>query len=199
MKPTRVFLSVQPVGHKRPAGADPFTYRDTRPSRWRASWWTRGTSTEMYRGKIVATREEAIRLARAHLDRRNQTSGDPWIDTTDHPERFGYTHEPAAKKDPPSLAAAARAAGHEPETEDGGRAMMQAITMEHLQHAESVRQMKKFKPGDEIKYTNFTAGGSYEGTAIVSWDHGKRVEARTLGGEGLTLERAKDGSLRRFT
>ena len=29
--------------------------------------------------------------------------------------------------------------------------------------------------------------------------HGKSVEARTLGGEKLHLERAQDGSLRRFT
>ena len=152
----------------------------------------------MYRSKVVATREEAVQLARAWLARENKAEAS-YVDTTDHPERFGYTHEPTAKKEPPSLAAAARAAGHEPETEEGGRAMMQAITMEHLQHAESVRQMKKFKPGDEIKYTNFTIGGTHEGTAIVTWDHGKRVEARTLGGEQITLERAKDGSLRRFT
>lgn len=61
------------------------------------------------------------------------------------------------------------------------------------------QQHRYLKPGDEIKYTNFTIGGSYEGTAIVSWDHGKSVEARTLGGEKLRLERAADGSLRRFT
>ena len=61
------------------------------------------------------------------------------------------------------------------------------------------KQRKYLKPGDEIKYTNFTIGGSYEGTAIVTWDHGKSVEARTLGGERLRLERAADGSLRRFT
>lgn len=59
---------------------------------------------------------------------------------------------------------------------------------------------KYLRPGDEIKYTNFTVGGSYEGTAIVTWDHGKSgVEARTLGGEKIRLERAADGSLRRFT
>lgn len=103
MKPTRVFLSVQPVGHRKPAGADPFTYRDTRPSRWRASWWSRGTSTEMYRGKTVDTRDEAIRLARAHLERRNQTDSPAWIDTTDYPERYGYAHEPVEKKSPARL------------------------------------------------------------------------------------------------
>jgi hypothetical protein len=105
----------------------------------------------------------------------------------------------ALPPEPPSLAAAARAAGHEPETEEGGRAMMQAITPEHLHRAEAVRKMRTLKPGDEIKYTNYTVGGSYEGTAIVTWDHGKSVEARTLGGERLRLERAQDGSLRRFT
>ena len=61
------------------------------------------------------------------------------------------------------------------------------------------RQRATLRPGDEIKYTNFTIGGSHEGTAIVTWDHGKSVEARTLGGERIRLERAADGSLRRFT
>ena len=112
-KPTSVFLSVQPVGHRRPAGADPFTYRDPRPSRWRASWWTRGTSTELYRSKIVPSREEAIRLARQWLDRRNKEAAEPGrpadtrlIDTTDQPARYGYAHEPAApaeKKSPAQL------------------------------------------------------------------------------------------------
>ena len=61
------------------------------------------------------------------------------------------------------------------------------------------RQRATLRPGDEVKYTNFTIGGSYEGTAVVTWDHGKNVEARTLGGEKMRLERAADGSLRRFT
>jgi hypothetical protein len=104
LKPTRVFLSVQPVGRRRPAGADPFTYQDKRPSRWRASWWTRGTSTEMYRSKIVDTRDEAIRLALRWLERENKTRvGGPadtrLIDTTDQPERYGYSHaDPIEKK-----------------------------------------------------------------------------------------------------
>jgi len=98
MKPTRVFLSVHPVGHRKPKGADPFTYRDPRPSRWRASWWTRGTTTELYRGKIVATEEEAVRLARKWLERENKSrTGGPGdlqlIDTTDQPQRYGYSHE----------------------------------------------------------------------------------------------------------
>lgn len=58
----------------------------------------------------------------------------------------------------------------------------------------------QLRPGDEVKYTLFTIGGSREATAIVTWDHGKSgVEARSLGGERFRLERAADGSLRRFT
>lgn len=90
--PVRLFLSLQPVGHRRPAGADPFTYRDPRPSRWRASWWTRGTTTELYRSKIVPTKAEAVRLARKWLERENK-HGVRWIDTTDQPQRYGYAHE----------------------------------------------------------------------------------------------------------
>jgi hypothetical protein len=92
MKPTRVFLSVTSVAPRRPAGADPFTYRETRPLRYRASWWTRGTSTELYRSKTVATQEEAVRLARKFLDGQNK-DGERWIDTTDQPQRFGYAHD----------------------------------------------------------------------------------------------------------
>jgi len=59
---------------------------------------------------------------------------------------------------------------------------------------------RTLRPGDKVKYTNFTIGSSYEGTAIVTWDHGKSVEARTLyNDEKIRLERAADGSLRRFT
>jgi len=91
---TRVFLSVTPVGPRRPARADPFTYRETRPVRYRASWWTRGTTTEVYRSKLVDTQAEAVGLARKWLGRENKT-GVRWIDTTDHPERFGYALEPS--------------------------------------------------------------------------------------------------------
>jgi hypothetical protein len=61
------------------------------------------------------------------------------------------------------------------------------------------KSQRSLRPGAEIDYTNFTIGGSFKGTAIVTWDHGKSVEARTLDGERIRLERAQDGSLRRFT
>ena len=100
----------------------------------------------------------------------------------------------------PPLTTAALATGYQPETEEGGRTMMQAITPAHLRQAEAARKLRSLKPGDEIEYTNFTVGGSYKGKAVVTWDHGKSVEARTLpAGEKVRLERASDGSLRRFT
>lgn len=102
-KPTRVFLDLQPVGYRRPAGADPFTYQDKRPVRWRASWWARGPGGEIYRSKIVPTRDEAVRLARRWLEqnRKETPARSAWnlIDTTDQPERFGYSHgAPTEKK-----------------------------------------------------------------------------------------------------
>jgi hypothetical protein len=60
-------------------------------------------------------------------------------------------------------------------------------------------QKRCVPPGTEVDYTNFTVGGSFKGKAIVTWDHGKSVEARTLSGEPLRLKKASDGSLRRFT
>jgi len=62
------------------------------------------------------------------------------------------------------------------------------------------RQRPSLRPGDEVKYVNFTTGRSYEGKAVVTWDHGKSVEALTLpSNEKILLERAADGLLRRFT
>ena len=93
MKPTRVFLSVQPVRPPRSMGTRSLVLQA--PLRYRASWWT---STELYRSKTVTSHEEAVKLARKWLERRNQepVSGavdTQLIDTTDQPERFGYAHE----------------------------------------------------------------------------------------------------------
>jgi len=103
MKPTRVFLSVQPVQPSRAASAP-------RVARYRSSWWTRGTSTELYRSKIVDSQEEAVQLAQKWLARKNQDM--PLIDTTDQPERFGYSHEKksAAQLDAEIAAALTRGA-----------------------------------------------------------------------------------------
>jgi hypothetical protein len=94
---TRVFLNVQPVTPRRPANASPFTYQEKRLPRWRASWIARGTNTEFYSSKPVATPEDAVRLAKQWLQSENRTRilgpvDTRLIDTTDSPERFGYTH-----------------------------------------------------------------------------------------------------------
>lgn len=91
MKPTRVYLSVQPVYAPRSPGPRAAPH-------YRASWWTRGTSTELYKSKTVASQAEAVRLARRWFDRKNQEAvGRPLdtqlIDTTEQPERFGYSLE----------------------------------------------------------------------------------------------------------
>ena len=88
MKPSRVFLSVKTVPYRLPAGTDPFTYREKRPLRFRASWWTRGTGmSEPYRSKVVSSKEEAERLAHKWLAQQNKTTV-RWIDTTAQP----YSH-----------------------------------------------------------------------------------------------------------
>lgn len=101
----RLFLSVDTVSYRRPAGepADLF-YRETRPLRFRAVWVTRRTTSDLYKSKLCATQAEAVKLARAYLARLNKeqgpnfeaTYGHPptvYVDTTDQPERFGYSHQ----------------------------------------------------------------------------------------------------------
>ena len=94
MKPTRVYLSVQPVPPPRALGARSPVPREV--LHYRASWWTRGISTELYKSKTVISQAEAVRLARRWFDRRNQEAVDRPLDTqlivtTEQPERFGYS------------------------------------------------------------------------------------------------------------
>lgn len=103
--PTRVFLSVQPVPHRKPKGADPFVYREPRPLRYRASWWTRGTTTELYKSKVVASQEEAARLARKWLAQENRHE-ERLLDTTDQPERYGYVLKKSSRQLDDEIAAA---------------------------------------------------------------------------------------------
>lgn len=98
-----------------------------------------------------------------------------------------------------SLADRARARGFEPETEEGGRAMMQSITMDDVRRAEASRKLATLKPGDQVKYTTFTVGGQWEGVATVVWDYGRTgVDAIVAGGKRVRLERAPSGKLRRY-
>lgn len=112
MQPTRVYLSVQPL-NPRPTGGQAMIPRP--PLRYRASWWTRGTSTELYRSKAVASQEEAAQLAFRWFERQNKEStgrltGTRLLDTTDQPERFGYSHKTAAQLDAEIAAALTKGA-----------------------------------------------------------------------------------------
>jgi hypothetical protein len=84
-----VFLNVQPIKPPRPANADPFTYREKRKPRWRSSWIEHG-GVEIYRSREVTTPEVAVRLAKQWFEQERETR--QLVDTTDFPERFGYTH-----------------------------------------------------------------------------------------------------------
>lgn len=175
------------VGHS--GATRPIVLRNTAPRVWRTS----NEDLFMYLGHTwLGEKGERYRVEKwsaPHTDRTFtslQSALNAW--------------ERSKHEKPPSLTAAALAAGHEPETKKSKQTIIQAITPMHLQGAEVARKARTLQPGDEIKYTNFTVGGSFEGTAIVTWDHGKSVEARTLpAGEKIRLERAADGLLRRFT
>lgn len=57
---------------------------------------------------------------------------------------------------------------------------------------------RSLSPGEEVEYTHLTYGAPAKRTAIVGWDHGKRVEAREPNSRtGFTLERGQDGKLYR--
>jgi hypothetical protein len=106
--------------------------------------------------------------------------------------------EQSMKKSKP-IAERIRDRGIGPETEEGGRAMMQAITMEDIRRAEASRKMVTLKPGDQVTFTTFTVGGSRPEQGTVLWDYGRHgVSITTKSGEKVRLERAGDGSLRRF-
>jgi hypothetical protein len=91
IKTVRVFLTIKPV---RPRGSG-------KVSHFKASW-VRGTSTDLYTSKPCVTSEEAVKLARAWLTKRNapisrmegglvHDQSTQYIDTTNQPERFGYS------------------------------------------------------------------------------------------------------------
>jgi len=65
-----------------------------------AQWITRGIGSTMYESKRCATMEDAVKLARRWLERVNRPGpygeiATRYVDTTDQPERFGYSHEGA--------------------------------------------------------------------------------------------------------
>lgn len=84
-----------------------------------------------------------------------------------------------------TLAARAIAAGFEPETEEGGRAMMQSITMADIRAGKPVTS--RLAPGTLVTYTLQYIGGSTQENGVVSWDDGRgNVSIKTKhGGDGI--------------
>lgn len=99
-----MFLSLDTVRYAKPLRPSFFGVpaTETRPMRFRATWVVRGTGGEMYKSKVCSSEAEAVRLARAWLARMQRnvpnfeaTYGHPqtrYVDTTEQPERFGYSH-----------------------------------------------------------------------------------------------------------
>ena len=96
----KLFLSVQTVPHRNRDYKQGLEAHE-RPLRYRATWVVRGTGGDLYKSKMCATQEEAVKLARKHLERLNSPAGYPvhmvdtrtqYVDTTEQPERYGYSH-----------------------------------------------------------------------------------------------------------
>jgi len=92
-KLVQVFLSVRPVTYR---------HSSSGPPRYRAEWLIRSiTCPQLYKSKISSSKEDVIKLARAWLVRTNRpvmlmANGEGrtlYVDTTDQPERYGYSHE----------------------------------------------------------------------------------------------------------
>lgn len=98
----------------------------------------------------------------------------------------------AAGPPSPTLTARAIAAGFEPETEEGGRAMMQSITMDDIRAIKPVTS--RLSPGTPVTYTLQYIGGNTQESGVVSWDDGRgNVSIKTKhGGDGIM--RAKRNS-----
>lgn len=92
-----------------------------------------------------------------------------------------------------SLADRARAKGFEPETPEGGRAMMQSLTRSDINVKPRERGLE---PGTAVVVTIRLIGGIQTIKGIVAWDNGRgKVDvAITLGGQRRILHTEKDAS-----
>lgn len=98
----KLFLSVETVPYRTRDYQQGLMPSD-RPTRYRATWVSRGTQSDLYKSKLCSTKEEAVQLARKYLARLNAPVGPNfeavygtrtvYVDTTDQPERFGYSHD----------------------------------------------------------------------------------------------------------
>jgi hypothetical protein len=98
------------------------------------------------------------------------------------------------KRKTPSLAARARAKGFEPETPEGGRAMMQSLTMADI--ADMKPRTRAMEPGTAVTFDQIYVGGTVERTGVVAWDNGRgKVDiAVKVGGERRIVHATKTTS-----
>ncbi len=73
-----------------------------------------------------------------------------------------------------SLAERARAKGFEPETEEGGRAMMQSLTMADI--AKMKPRGNSLEPGTPVIMQLRQVGGTTQLAGIVTWDDARQRE-----------------------
>ena len=98
-----------------------------------------------------------------------------------------------------SLAERARAKGFEPETIEGGRAMMQSLTFEDIAAQALGGKLKKRWPrlenGSSVPVELRFVGGTQKVTAIVNWDYGNDVDVALPGYGNRRAKRSADGTL----
>jgi hypothetical protein len=92
------------------------------------------------------------------------------------------------------LADRARARGYEPETPEGGRAMMQSLTMADIANAKP--RERSIPSGTAVVVTIRLVGGIQTIKGVVAWDNGRgKVDvAITLGGQRRIIHAQKDAA-----
>lgn len=89
----------------------------------------------------------------------------------------------------PSLADRARAKEFEPETIEGGRAMLQSLTLADIQRVKPLGEV--IPTGTQVTFTMHTLGGSHERKGVVAWDDGRgNVDIRITRGGWPAVVRA---------
>jgi hypothetical protein len=94
-----------------------------------------------------------------------------------------------------SLADRARAKGFEPETEEGGRAMMQSLTLADVAKLEN--RPAYLAPGTPVEVHFHQVGGTTKLAGTVKWDYRKDVDVKlaSYGGRVVRASRSSSGLL----
>jgi hypothetical protein len=103
------------------------------------------------------------------------------------------------RKATPSLAERAKAKGHEPETEEGGRAMMQSFTMADIAKLKPVSN--RLERGTPVVVEHRLIAGKEELRGIVTWDNGRGsvdVKIPSYGNRIVTTQKSPSGTLHTY-